>query len=210
MSMHLSDKMNRAIKSIYHQFYGHMGYRTIDGLCRQALKPFGIRTTFTFSDELESGDFTIAGQYDSERKRQPIQITLVFSRQDIGRDFSWNDTKRKRFCFELSQVSQHECIHRKQNDQREIEVIGYKVEKNSQKQQQTYLSNKDEIEAYAHDIALEINEFYSRHKRKEVLAKLSRKRFLVSYQIYKDAFSGNWKAVHDRLCKKIVKWLEKL
>ena len=204
MSMHLSDKIDKAIKSIYHQFNGHMGYRTIDGFCRMALKPFGIRTTFYFSDELDHGDFTIAGQYDSERKRQPIQITLVFSRNDIGHDFSWNEEKRKKFCFELSQVSQHELIHKQQAEARNTEESGYVVERDPQKQLESYLGNKDEIEAYAHDIALEM-------KHMGLSVSENPWNSLNSYQIYKTAFDGSdWKKVHDRLIKKVVYWMENL
>tara|TARA_R110000823_G_scaffold2431_5_gene9913 strand:- start:1933 stop:2277 length:345 start_codon:yes stop_codon:yes gene_type:complete len=113
--------------------------------------------------------------------------------------------------FELGQVLQHEMIHKSQNEHRLGGETGFKVEQDKISQQRTYLSNKDEIGAYAHDIALEIVEHYGGRKRFKTATKLQRKKLVGSYKIYQKAFAGtDWSITKKALYKKIYKCMEEL
>ena len=67
----------------------------------------------------------------------------------------------------------------------------------------------DEIEAYAHDIALEILHHYPTMDPYAVLSSINRRRRLWSWNYYRDAFkySEDWSDVRHRLLKKTYQWL---
>ena len=78
----------------------------------------------------------------------------------------------------------------------------------AQKSQIEYLTMFDEIDAFGHDIAMEIRYHYPKLDPYEVLRDIKRYRLLFSYRYYLRTFKGTkWKDVHDRLSKKINNWL---
>ena len=187
-----------------------MKHKEIVRNVRNAIRPFGARVEVKWIPELGWSEISVSGVFDAERKRQPICVTLLFS-SNHRHIHGWNEARRHTFMFELSQVLQHEMIHKSQNSQRIEGDSGFKTEQDKVSQQRTYLSNKDEIGAYAHDIALEIVEHYGGRKRFKTATQLDRKKLVDSYKIYKKAFAGtDWSKTKKALYKKIYKWMEEL
>lgn len=157
-------------------------------------------------DFLDTHFIVIGGSYDEDTN----YIHLDFYTSNYDNDFIevklefWNQ-----FSFELSQTIQHEMVHRDQNKNRSSDFISkiYKFEKNGDSERE-YLSNCDEIDAYSHDIALEVYHFYKKKKYSDVFSKISRKKHCKSYQIYEKCFQGsNWTHIKKKLLKKTYKWL---
>jgi hypothetical protein len=71
------------------------------------------------------------------------------------------------------------------------------------------LSDVDEVEAYAHDLAMEIEFYYSKYKINDVLRNPSRFRKLTTYKVYKNAFKNtDWTNIRKMLLKKTYKNLK--
>ena len=197
--MYLSSKINRALQHL--SLDGRQTHRDIVDQCRNVLKPFGARVDVTYSDALHGYEYTISGTYNSERIRQPIHIWLHFS-MEHGGNYQWTRKRGKQFRFSLSQVLQHEWVHKCQHQYRDG-VMGYRG------QQLDYLANKDEIGAYAHDLCMEL-EYYYGSESFDVLRKVGRSENLTSYEIYEKAFRGcEWSKIKKRLLKQTFKWMEK-
>ena len=176
-------------------FSGEMDHGQIVEECRRVLKRFGVRVELSYSDKLNGHEFAVSGYYDSSRVRLPILLRLHFS-LDHGSVFKWTQARRKDFVFKVSQVLQHELIHKCQAQYRD-ELLGYKDEE--------YLANKDEIGAYAHDIMLELKQ---NNNGWNMLRHISQYN-IPSYKIYSHSFGQqDWHKVKNRLLKQVFKWME--
>jgi hypothetical protein len=74
---------------------------------------------------------------------------------------------------------------------------------------QAYLAEIDEIEAYAHDIAIDLFHHYPRH----YMDHLRDGRYMTSlaWQMYVEAFHGtDWKDIRNRLYKKTYEHLTRI
>ena len=196
MGMYLERKILTSLeKSV---FSGEMDHGQIVEQCRSALKRFGVRVELSYlgpEDILEGYQFAVSGYYDSSRVRLPILLRLHFS-LDHGSMFKWTPARRKDFVFKVSQVLQHELIHKHQAQYRD-ELLGYKDE--------DYLANKDEIGAYAHDIMLELKQ---NNNGWNILRHISQYN-IPSYNIYSHSFGQqDWHKVKNRLLKQVFKWME--
>jgi|TARA_R110002153_G_scaffold150018_5_gene301594 hypothetical protein len=206
----IRNKLYKALKSLEKILLRKMAHKQIVEEVRIAIRPFGAKVEANWIPELDSNEISLSGMFDSDRIRQPICVTLLFS-SNHEMAYTWNEKSRHRFMFELGQVLQHEMIHKSQNEHRLGGETGFKVEQDKISQQRTYLSNKDEIGAYAHDIALEIVEHYGGRKRFKTATKLQRKKLVGSYKIYQKAFAGtDWSITKKALYKKIYKCMEEL
>jgi hypothetical protein len=65
----------------------------------------------------------------------------------------------------------------------------------------------DEIDAYGHDIALEIKHYYPRTDPLKILRYPTRYNKLTSFFIYNRAFKGvNWRDIKKTLIRKAYNW----
>ena len=191
--MYLERKIVTALEKTV--FSGEMDHGQIVEECRRVLKRFGVRVELSYSDKLNGHEFAVSGYYDSSRVRLPILLRLHFS-LDHGSVFKWTQARQKDFVFKVSQVLQHELIHKCQAQYRD-ELLGYKDEE--------YLANKDEIGAYAHDIMLELKQ---NNNGWNMLRHISQYN-IPSYKIYSHSFGQqDWHKVKNRLLKQVFKWME--
>jgi hypothetical protein len=76
-------------------------------------------------------------------------------------------------------------------------------------EQQAYLAEVDEIDTYAHDIALELV-FYHRNDCFEVLRDMQSEK-VSSWLLYQSAFNGTeWSDIRNRLLKKVFQHLTRI
>jgi hypothetical protein len=120
-----------------------------------------VLVTSARSDAVDPNTINVNGYYDPDEDEDggvPIELVLVFNPEDklikMGRN-EWRE-----FAAEMIEYLQHEAIHRYQYRQRGYQPTrSYKSKAvdPEQKKRQEYLGNTDEIEAYAHNLASELD-----------------------------------------------------
>jgi len=112
---------------------------------------------------------------------------------------------------------QHELIHRFQYTMRNevgegvCEVDHRFFENLSSAEEREYLADNDEIEAYSHDIIMEILFYYPSRNPRDVLRIIDRTRKIPTYNYYKKTFKRynerEWNVIKKKLLKKSYAWL---
>ena len=182
-------------------------------IIQQALKPWGVKVSYEQSSQVPLHSFSVGGAFDSERIRQNIELQVFFASRQ--RKLRMSDTDIENLLFLCGQVLQHELIHRYQNAARPADAkrvslyFDIQTRKSSLKEEIDYLSELDEIDAYAHDIALEIYYYYPDQDPYDILRTLHKRRKLTSWNMYKHAFkySDEWHEVRRRLLGKVYAWI---
>jgi hypothetical protein len=186
---HTHKSFKKIIKTLFSRYRVRVNvyvtYSYNDGVCL-----ISMGGSYDECDDKIDIDFYVSEMPDDE-----LIITLDF----------W-----KEFNFKLSQLMLHELIHRKQAQSREylFEPRIYNVIQDVYGRRE-YFANSDEIDAYSHDIALEIIHFYKKRKKIEVFSKISKKKKLESFSYYRKAFGNtDWTKIYRKLMKKTYKWVE--
>jgi hypothetical protein len=209
--MYLANKIDEVLESKKQRLMGNSSYYYICDVLNRGFKrvePFSFRFE-TYAD-YDREDFSVAGLYDMESDRK--YVILNFAKK--YKAFKITEKNWKDFKFATSQVCQHELIHQLQwnrrpmDDDFESEPLEFRNKDSSKEEEREYLSDVDEIDAYGHDIAMEIRYFYPNKNPYSVLRSLSRHRKVWSYRYYKDTFKGgDWCDIRKRLLKKTYMWL---
>jgi hypothetical protein len=145
-------------------------------------------------------------EYDRERKKS-IELCLAYSSSD--KLLTYTGRRFKRFCNRIADVLLHEIIHMRQARKRKFKSLpGYSstAESTKQRQEQEYLGDNDEIDAYAFNMACELNEKFSGDMKRIVdylnESQKGKKRNYDTWRTYLKAF--NWDQNH-RITRKIKK-----
>ena len=136
---------------------------------QKALKGLGIEVTFEFVPALQSGDMSANAFYDQEADLEgdpAVEVELLFSSKDkkINLDNEGFDVLSK----EIAKVVIHEKLHKVQAIKRGfVKPRPFKVKGVSDPKiakSQKYLGSSDEIEAYGHNIAMDMLKNYGSRK----------------------------------------------
>lgn len=212
--MHLAPKINHRIAKMQTTLRGRVPLEVVLDQVQECCTPWRANVYLQPDPTLTPyASCSMSGSYESSRKRRPIDIMLHFS--DKIEVYNFTPRRWRNFRFLLSSVLQHELIHQQQYQRRPAEVketclyYDVKAGEKSDKEYMDYLAELDEIDAYAHDIAMEIKEYYPTVNPYEVLATIDQRESLWSWFHYRDTFrdSEDWSAVHNRLLKKTYLWL---
>jgi len=218
--MYLASKLHKEINTHFSpdEIIGsELTYAQISRRMNKILRPLGAKGKVVRDDNLKSKSnsrqyYSFSGYYDTEATGIPIVINVHFASN--RKTFSFTRARYNGFMFMLSQIIQHEFIHKSQYEFRpehsERLVKVYHSDKLSKKRlkQIEYLSSWCEIEAYAHDIAMEINQYYPTSYPSTIWKHIDGHRKLYSYKFYKDAFKGtDWDRLKKSLMRKIWRWL---
>jgi hypothetical protein len=190
-------------------------YPEISHRLSAGFRPFGFLTQVVVDRGLQFGkrqDFTVSGFFDTDLKVFPMRLTV---HMDPSRSaFTYTKHTYNRFVFEISQALQHELVHQAQylkHPKSLEENIHVQKNRRISKTRITeidYLRNKSEIDAYAHDIAMEINAFYPHLSTSTVLRNLDTMKRIKTYRIYTQMFKNmDWTKVQKELFRKIWKWI---
>jgi hypothetical protein len=209
----LANDINQRIDAWAPKLQGSVPHQKIRQSLHRCLKPFDVKIALQPEHELEAHQVCMSGLFDSEIESRNITITLHFGTcvdEFIFDEYSWSE-----FRFQLSQVVQHELLHRSQSERRQhldnpcTLYYDVKAGAKSDKDQMDYLAEFDEIDAYAHDIAMEIKYYYPRQDPYEILGSINRRRKVWSWNYYARSFrhSSDWSEVRNRLLKKAYQWL---
>lgn len=117
--------------------------------------------TSSNSDVVDPNTLNINAYYDpdeDEEGEKPIEMVVVFNPADKRVTMDRNEWRE--FANQVIEYLQHELIHQYQYRARGFQPTRAYVSKSKnadQKKQQEYLGNTDEIEAYAHNLASELD-----------------------------------------------------
>ena len=206
--MYLNAWLNDHLEQLKHTLIGTHSYKFIVEQLNQKLKTEGFHFKVRRNPFMGVKDLAVSGLYDIEKNKKII--TIIFSKH--FKEYTIERYFWKRFKFAVSQTCQHEVIHQCQwafrtYDKHATYTSRYRFSQGNYKQK-IYLSDPDEIEAYAHDIAMEIKFFYPKRNPYHVLKYANRFANLWSYQYYRQTFGKkDWKLIQPKLIRKTYKWL---
>ena len=208
--MYLAPVIDRILESKKSKLIGRSSYFYITSLLNRAfskVEPFKFRYE-TYNDYGRE-DFSVSGLFDMETSTRHIILNFPKSCKYFKMDNArWNEFK-----FAVSQVCQHEAIHKDQWMHRtyvstEYEEPDFRNLVTNVGEDKDYLSDIDEIDAYGHDIAMEIRYSYPKKDPYEILRTISSRKKIWSYSYYKKTFKGDdWEHIKKRLLKKTFLWL---
>lgn len=191
------------------KFNGFVSYRSIATRLRSTFSDYNnLKFKIVKIEDLDVNEFSVGGLYDQNSNTKYIILNVSkYSEEMLFDTFLWKD-----FSFLVSQTIQHETIHQDQFKHRketdEKPEIDFRFTPQDTVEDRYYLADNDEIDAYAHDIAMEIKHFYPLNNPYDVLKSINSKRKLPSFSYYKNTFKGcEWGDIKKRLLLKTYKWI---
>lgn len=195
----LSESILEITKRNRHKFVGSLTHSKIRRLIDDIFKEYRIKTVILQLDDIEIDSFFIGGYY------QDFDVVVELSVSTKSKYLVIENDHVDNFLFLLSQVICHELIHYMQDIARNGNMPSMRHSRRYLTDDQKYLSDPDEIQAYAHDVAMELQ----RHYPNDVLGalrKASKKRKSVSLKYYNKTFGWTDVTMH-RLLSHTYKWL---
>jgi hypothetical protein len=208
--MHLAPAIDQVLEIKKSKLLGRLTYYQIAGILTRGYKRAEIPFKFRFETFEDYGpdDLSVSGLYDMEEDIK--YIILNFPKET--KHFTISNKNWREFKFAVSQVCQHETIHQIQWMNRELDGepcdIDFRNLTGSISEEKEYLADIDEIDAYGHDIAMEIKYSYPKKDPYEILRTIDSRKKVWSYNYYKKTFKGDdWSKIKNRLLKKTYQWL---
>lgn len=203
--MYLCTEIFQRLDEHQELFVGCQRHQEIASNLQKVLKPFHVKVNVKTDNTLDKTDLAVGGEFYYDKVYQPIHIHLHFSPKTHGKYFWKNNWKNFRFL--VGQVLQHELIHQHQS-QFPDHLDGNYYDMNIDNKDIHYFSELDEIDAFGHDIAMEIRYYYPNENPYSVLKTISRRKYIYSYKYYTRTFKGlEWNHIRRRLIKKANNWL---
>ena len=144
-----------------------------------------VKISIERTDDLKDNDYTIAGFYIEELQR--IEILFIIPKKTKG-VMSIEDPDQ--FRFYLAQTIQHEYIHHQQYLKREeIPTDSFSMCPKDIGEKK-YLAERDEIDAYSYDIAIEV---YRYGWRESQTLEIYRKQFEMHHPVMKRLLKKTYK-----------------
>ena len=129
-----------------------------------------VRMTKSRNAKVESGWIWVGGTYYSDwdqSKRQCIELNLVY---ELFSDYITLSKRRyHRMCYSMADTLLHEIMHMRQYRRRKFKNLpdyDSTALREEKRQEQEYLGNSDEVDAYSFNIACELlDKFNNNHKK---------------------------------------------
>jgi hypothetical protein len=210
--MYLGSKIWRRLNKHSEKLIGQLTHKQFLDEVQTLLKPFGAKVELKHHDLKTKRFCIVGGEFTPGVVRTPITIFLHVNSNKSN--IYMSRKKIRSFLFTLSQTLQHELVHKYQfqrSGNQRFYTHSYYYTMGSAKgggQSMEYLAMVEEVDAYAHDLAMEIKYHYPDIDPKEVLKNLNNYDNLTTWYIYKRVFrKARWKYVRNELLKKTYKWL---
>lgn len=150
----------------------------------------------------------VGGEYSPDERKIDIHIyTLKFDK------FPFDDTTWEKFKYKLIQTLMHELIHFMQYDRRDDQWSNYvlphkKIGHKKIDSERKYLSEFDEIQAYAHCVYLDFKVRRPRMEIHKLLSRARRYRDSSTLHYFLKTFHYDYKnnAAVPKIMQQIVKW----
>lgn len=181
-----------------------------DQITKHVKRYMPVRSRKSREKEVDLGRVWIGGVYhtDLDKDRQK-SIELCFAYNPKDRTLEMPTRHFNRICTRIADVILHEVIHMRQARSRRFkEIPGYRSTAESTKQRlnQEYFGDPDEIDAYAFNMACELNDKFGGNMR-DIVAYLNKehKGYYKTHDTWKSYLKAfNWDQNH-RVIKKIKK-----
>ena len=196
--MHLQGEIEDAVWAIKPKLEATVDLKKQSRVLSRMLKPYNATLKLVVNRPQ-----AVRGSYDPNNGK----ITITVERLDVDEQFD----NMPKFLFDLNCTIQHELIHQYQWLHRDVSLHSprrYKQEWYST--MQAYLSSFDEIEAQAHDAAMEIKYFHPDLLPSLVLTKYfnAENLYLPTVTSYMNAFAHQvTHPVMRRFFRKLFMWL---
>jgi hypothetical protein len=189
-----------------------------DIVVRHLKSHFPVKAKRIFDKEVEKGWVYIGGAYYSDldkEKKQSIEICLAYNSTD--KTIKLTPKKFNNLCIVFADTLLHEIIHMRQFRKRgfkELPDYASTAQRDKQRQEQEYLGNNDEIDAYSFNIACELTKEFNGRTRDIIKflnqnQQVSRKRFNC-WRMYLKAFDHDHRhPIIKRVKKRVVYYLPK-
>lgn len=184
----------------------------LEVILQDMVAPFGAKAEVGVENFISKKyKFSIGGEYFPGQYKRPV-VVQIYLRADTG-SLYFTPKRRKMFLFDLSQTLQHELVHKSQYEARKENFYTKSLHftKGSSKtgfNKMIYLSMAEEIDAYAHDLAMEIKYHYPNENPNEILKNLSQYKKLYTWKLYSSTFKkARWLHVRNELLRKTYRWL---
>lgn len=214
-------RMKNLLKRVKTQMVGNPLYADeIQAIFQEQFDPLGVEvTTYPYGDDIGRNQITANGYFDATEMEMEdplidcvltdIELVLVLNNEDDP--ITINNKDWKFLEHQVTQTLEHEMIHREQAKKR----IGkncmpiYHQHMDEEQKRIVYLSDPDEIDAYANDVALDLLCHYTYMGAYARLREYKQIRQDESpiFCEYIDTFGWNSETVHI-LVKKALKRLE--
>ena len=208
--MYLAPAIDQVLEDKKSKLLGRPTYYQIAGILTRGYKKANIPFKFRFEtfDDYGPEDISVSGLYDMVEDIK--YVVLNFPKQQ--KHYSVSNENWRDFKFAVSQVCQHETIHELQWQNRDTGgepcTLDFRNLTGSISEDKEYLADIDEIDAYGHDIAMEIKYSYPNKDPYEILKTIDSRRKVWSYIYYKKTFKGDdWSNIKNRLLKKTYQWM---
>lgn len=208
--MFLAPEINQYIDNAKSNIIGNKPYHLITKALRDSFVDKDLKFKFEVFDDIDKDVFTVSGLYDMHTDTR--YVCFNFSKN--SKSISINRNNWNEFKFLTSQTIQHETIHKYQWQYRDVNFESEKVDFRNMdtkvdNEERMYLSDVDELDAYGHDIAMEIRHYYPSKNPYEVLNRISKTRKIPSYGYYCRTFKGcEWERVRKKLIQRAYKWIK--
>ena len=150
----------------------------------------------------------VGGEYSPEDRQCVIQIYTHYYN-----NFNFTDSSWKQFKYKVIQVHMHELIHFMQYDRRYDEWSNYvvpykKVGHAKVDKERKYLSEFDEIQAYAHCVLLDYKFYKPKYSTEQLISRSTKHHDSKTLHYFLKTFNYDYKnnvAVH-KIIQQIIKW----
>lgn len=156
--------MKKIFESIEKQVVGvEMDGYDLASIFTEHLEEFGVEVSVHSVEEVPSGMATSNGYFNSFDWEEEINIELALIVHDEEEEMVINKENWEFLRHQVQTTIEHEMIHREQINKRNGKVSMPLYQKGMTEKQKRiiYLSDPDEIEAYANDVCLDLLQNYT-------------------------------------------------
>lgn len=214
--MYLADRINKRLDTLPElaQLRGTIVTPSaLKAAIHKFLKPYGAKAVLKRDPVLIKWKrhFTVSGEFLIGKRSTPITIFLHI-RPDVEEiDFTKLDFPK--FRFFLAAILQHELIHKDHFARfpdyysRRVYVDYSSLRSQKRREEVEYLTDFSEVDAYAHDLAMELRYYYPKRSLSDLLNNIDNLRKATVFHMYKRAFRGlDWTELRKTLLRKVHKW----
>jgi hypothetical protein len=134
---------------------------------RRLKKHLPLRITKTRYDKVEPNTVFVGGCYYSiwdQKNKNCIELSLFYN--PVDKQLKINTRKFQRICMVIADTILHEVIHMRQfrrRDFKDLPDYPSTARRASKREEQSYLGNSDEIDAYGFNIACDLMDRYQQN-----------------------------------------------
>jgi hypothetical protein len=178
----------------------------VTGLIRKQIKDTDVRVITRRNKGVDLGTISIGGLYDSDSDNSSdpcIEIYIIYNPDQMH--FSLENFNWGKVCFDVAEALGHETVHRQQH-RRGFKTQNYfpsVARDHPDHDDQAYLGDTCEIEAYGYSIATELVCFHNSD-----IEKLEESNILM-WVTYNHVFAND-QSIVLQLRKQVIKYLNKL